>query len=170
MWLAFCRHESVFARSLSSDQRLFPQTLLAAAGKKLLAADPEALLYAAKAGNVTKVWRVLASCPSTPDHRPITREARAPDARSPSPCTHHHPHPTPLSALAWSIDLLTMLPRLQINQIVAAGGNLEVKDKWVRTYTHPAREVRTPKRKPLHSELLGQHELIYGRCGDHSVV
>ena len=44
------------------------------------------------------------------------------------------------------------------------------KDKWVCTHTHPARKPRSLNRKPLHPELLGKHELIYGRCGDHSVV
>ena len=60
-------------------------------GKKLLDADPEALVKAATAGDLTKVWRILAACPSTPDTRLKTRETETPARPTP-------PNPTPLSA------------------------------------------------------------------------
>ena len=93
-------------------------------GQKLLDADPEALVKAATAGDLTKVWRILAAYPSTPHTRLRTREAQTP-AR---PCP---PHLTPLSARSWSIPRLTVLPLSQIQQIIAAGGNVEVKDEEV---------------------------------------
>ena len=91
-------------------------------GKKLLDVDPEALLTAATTGDLTKVWRILAACPSTPDTRLRTRKAQTPAQPPP-------PHLTPLSARSWSIPRLTVLPLLQIHLIIAADGNLQVKDE-----------------------------------------
>lgn len=47
--------DSSFARCLLSDHRILSQAEPAAEGKKLLAADPEALIAAAKAGDIDKV-------------------------------------------------------------------------------------------------------------------
>jgi len=92
-------------------------------GKKLLDADPEALLKAAMDDDLTKVSRNLAAHTSKIlDTRLRTREAQPPARPTP-------PHPTPLSARSWSIPRLTVLPLLQIHLIIAADGNLQVKDE-----------------------------------------
>jgi hypothetical protein len=91
-----------------------------AQGKKLLDAEPQALIAAAMYGDLTQVRRILAACLSTPDPRLRTREDQTPARPTP-------PNPTPLSACSWSIPHLPVLPLLQIRQIIAAGGNLEVK-------------------------------------------
>lgn len=47
--------DSAFARRISTDHRILSQAEPAAEGRKLLAADPEALIAAARAGDIDKV-------------------------------------------------------------------------------------------------------------------
>jgi len=59
--LEIVSNDSSFSRSLSSNFRITRQANQVVQGKKLLDADPEALLKAAKAEDLTKVWRILAA-------------------------------------------------------------------------------------------------------------
>jgi len=90
--------DPAFARSLLSDSRIFRQATLVEEGKKLLVADPTALMQAVHDGDVTQVRRFLAACPSTPDHRARTRNARTPARPTPlTRCPSPHP-PVPFLA------------------------------------------------------------------------